>query len=227
MPKGSCVCGAVEFEIRPPYRFFQYCHCSRCRKRSGSIHAANVAVPADQAFGQGLISHGAGVRNVFTLNGDSLHEPWLIFRGQALRMFDKAVRTRVEVGAGPTTTSHLLHDASGAEVSPWEGQMGMFHEFESTDWNGTRTTVAFDLPLTARRKAESWKIKIRNFERNEPPHVTVVHKTRAWRVGLRDLKFLDRDPPSREVPDDVVDAIRDNIDVLRAAWDDMYPENPV
>src|SRR5690349_5102994 len=48
MPKGTCVCGAVEFEVRPPYRFFQYCHCSRCRKRSGSIHAANLAVMADQ-----------------------------------------------------------------------------------------------------------------------------------------------------------------------------------
>ena len=48
MPTGSCVCGAVAFEVKPPYRFFQYCHCSRCRKRSGSIHAANLAVPVDQ-----------------------------------------------------------------------------------------------------------------------------------------------------------------------------------
>ncbi len=48
MPGGSCVCGAVAFEMRPPYRFFQYCHCSRCRKRSGSIHAANIALPAEQ-----------------------------------------------------------------------------------------------------------------------------------------------------------------------------------
>src|SRR5207237_524121 len=31
-----------------PYRFFQYCHCSRCRKRTGSIHAANMAVPPEQ-----------------------------------------------------------------------------------------------------------------------------------------------------------------------------------
>jgi hypothetical protein len=48
MPIGSCVCGAVAFEVTPPYRFFQYCHCSRCRKRTGSIHAANIAVPAGQ-----------------------------------------------------------------------------------------------------------------------------------------------------------------------------------
>ncbi len=42
--KGSCVCGAVRWAVRPPYRFFQYCHCSRCRKRTGSAHAANLAV---------------------------------------------------------------------------------------------------------------------------------------------------------------------------------------
>lgn len=46
--RGSCVCGAVRYAIRPPYRFFQYCHCSRCRKRSGSAHAANIAVLIDQ-----------------------------------------------------------------------------------------------------------------------------------------------------------------------------------
>ena len=48
MAHGTCVCGAVEFDVRPPYRFFQYCHCSRCRKRTGSIHAANIAVPIAQ-----------------------------------------------------------------------------------------------------------------------------------------------------------------------------------
>src|SRR5260221_10811240 len=48
MPTGSCVCGAVAYEIAPPYRFFQYCHCNRCRKRTGSIHAANIAVPTAQ-----------------------------------------------------------------------------------------------------------------------------------------------------------------------------------
>lgn len=42
------MCGAVAFDVKLPYRFFQYCHCTRCRKRTGSIHAANLAVPVDQ-----------------------------------------------------------------------------------------------------------------------------------------------------------------------------------
>lgn len=46
--RGACVCGAVAFEIEEPFLAFQYCHCSRCRKKSGSAHAANAFVPLAQ-----------------------------------------------------------------------------------------------------------------------------------------------------------------------------------
>ena len=46
--EGSCVCGAVGYEIERPYRAFQYCHCSRCRKKSGSAFLSNIFVPVDQ-----------------------------------------------------------------------------------------------------------------------------------------------------------------------------------
>jgi len=46
--EGSCVCGAVAFCIKGPFRGFQYCHCSRCRKKTGSSHVANIFVPVDQ-----------------------------------------------------------------------------------------------------------------------------------------------------------------------------------
>ena len=42
---GTCLCGSVRFEAHPPYSAFRYCHCSRCRKASGSAHAANLFVP--------------------------------------------------------------------------------------------------------------------------------------------------------------------------------------
>lgn len=45
---GSCLCGAVKFEIAAPFAAFRYCHCSRCQKASGSAHAANVFVPETQ-----------------------------------------------------------------------------------------------------------------------------------------------------------------------------------
>ena len=46
--KGSCLCGRVEFTIDPPFKVFQYCHCSRCRKVTGSAHASNIFVPINQ-----------------------------------------------------------------------------------------------------------------------------------------------------------------------------------
>lgn len=45
---GSCLCGSVRYEITPPYSTFQYCHCSRCRKITGSAHASNIIMPPEQ-----------------------------------------------------------------------------------------------------------------------------------------------------------------------------------
>jgi hypothetical protein len=45
---GSCLCGAIKFEVTPPVAGFRYCYCSRCRKASGSAHAANIFVPEKQ-----------------------------------------------------------------------------------------------------------------------------------------------------------------------------------
>lgn len=40
--KGACQCGAVSFEIDGTFEAFFLCHCSRCRKDTGSAHAANL-----------------------------------------------------------------------------------------------------------------------------------------------------------------------------------------
>lgn len=39
---GSCLCGAVRFRIEGAFERFFLCHCSRCRKGTGSAHAANL-----------------------------------------------------------------------------------------------------------------------------------------------------------------------------------------
>ncbi|MCO1336585.1 GFA family protein [Microbulbifer sp. OS29] len=39
---GSCLCGAVHFEIEGEFEGFFLCHCSYCRKDTGSAHAANL-----------------------------------------------------------------------------------------------------------------------------------------------------------------------------------------
>ena len=39
---GSCLCGEVIFEIEGDFDNFYLCHCGRCRKDTGSSHAANL-----------------------------------------------------------------------------------------------------------------------------------------------------------------------------------------
>lgn len=87
--------------------------------------------------------------------------------------------------------------------------------------------MAFSLSLPEPWASRGWKAKIRDKERLEPPHVTLLHKTRAWRMGLRELGFLDDSPPPMEVPAEVFTFVKENLQTLRDAWDRMYPENPV
>jgi hypothetical protein len=45
---GGCLCGAVTFELSPPFIAMYHCHCSRCRKSSGGAHATNLRATAGQ-----------------------------------------------------------------------------------------------------------------------------------------------------------------------------------
>lgn len=56
---GSCLCGAVKYEVRKPYLRFAHCYCGRCRKATGSSHATNLYVEPPQfswKIGEQLIS---------------------------------------------------------------------------------------------------------------------------------------------------------------------------
>jgi len=44
MIRGSCLCGAVQFELTRAVGPFELCHCSRCRRVSGSAFMAAVGV---------------------------------------------------------------------------------------------------------------------------------------------------------------------------------------
>jgi len=41
MYKGSCLCGSIQFKLNDRISETIYCHCSRCRKASGSAYATN------------------------------------------------------------------------------------------------------------------------------------------------------------------------------------------
>jgi hypothetical protein len=46
--RGSCACGGVRFEVDLPFRRANICHCSRCRKHSGSIGLAQARVARER-----------------------------------------------------------------------------------------------------------------------------------------------------------------------------------
>jgi len=46
MLEGSCLCGAVRFVIDAALGTITLCHCSQCRKASGSAYSASANVPA-------------------------------------------------------------------------------------------------------------------------------------------------------------------------------------
>lgn len=64
---GSCLCGAVRFEVDGPFRRAGHCHCSRCRKHCGGSACTQGRVAREhfrllsgeqqiEVFGEG---HGA------------------------------------------------------------------------------------------------------------------------------------------------------------------------
>jgi len=88
--------------------------------------------------------------------------------------------------------------------------------------------MAFTLPLTkALRKAR--KVKIRDKEIREPPHVTIIRGTQAWRVDLRSGSFMDDGPDPRDIPQELKELITnpDTWHQLCDEWNRMYPSNPV
>jgi hypothetical protein len=55
MIRGSCLCGAVKFEISAIAGPFELCHCSRCRKVTGSAFLPYVNVRREHLrFVQGI-----------------------------------------------------------------------------------------------------------------------------------------------------------------------------
>jgi hypothetical protein len=45
---GACLCGRVQYRVTGPFSAFHLCHCSQCRRSTGSAHAANIFAEPDQ-----------------------------------------------------------------------------------------------------------------------------------------------------------------------------------
>jgi hypothetical protein len=78
---GGCACGAVRYEVTEPFVSSNYCHCTRCQRRTGTGASANARAP-EGAFrvtqGEELIStwepEGGGFSKSFCSNcGSALY----------------------------------------------------------------------------------------------------------------------------------------------------------
>lgn len=85
----------------------------------------------------------------------------------------------------------------------------------------------FELSLPHRLASQDWKVKILTEERLEPPHVEIKRRTKSWRYNIRNPGFMDQSPPARDVPEELVAFIHQNLSTLRNEWNDSYPNNPV
>lgn len=80
MATGQCLCGAVKFQISGDFEHFFLCHCSRCRKDTGSAHSANLSSSTAKIT---WLSGEEGIRS-FKLSGSQHAKSFCAECGSAL-----------------------------------------------------------------------------------------------------------------------------------------------
>lgn len=104
MTKGSCLCGAVRFEVDVPLPPPDACHCTQCRKHSGhmfvSTDVPRSAVTMDGAENVSWYRSSEKVRRGFcatcgsSLFWDPIHRDWI---GIAMGAFEQPTGTSVAI----------------------------------------------------------------------------------------------------------------------------------
>lgn len=86
---GSCQCGAVMYEVHGELKAPYFCHCSRCRKNSGSAFTSNAVIaPEDFVVVKGeeclkSFTTDTGVNRVFCAECGS---PIMVWQGDQMRL---------------------------------------------------------------------------------------------------------------------------------------------
>lgn len=126
--KGSCLCSAVQFEVSGNCNGFYLCHCSRCRKDTGSAHGANLF------FSEACLTWLAGehLAHVFSLPKTRHKKCFCSNCGSALPYLDNEEETTV-VPAGSlddkielTPLAHIF----AKEKPPWDTTTDRIVSFE-------------------------------------------------------------------------------------------------
>jgi hypothetical protein len=127
---GSCLCNRVVYEIDGNLGIFQYCHCSRCRKFSGSAFAANLFV-APESFR--WISGEAHVARFELAEAEHFATAFCSHCGSSLPWLTKTGRV-VVVPAGTLDGDPQIHPARNifcASRASWYADPGSLPEFDA------------------------------------------------------------------------------------------------
>jgi hypothetical protein len=118
MHAGSCLCGAVEYEIHGGFGPGFYCHCARCRKAGGSAFASNVVVAIDDF----VVVKGEGALKTYVAD-TGLHRSFCGNCGSPIISRREGVpQVRVRLGTldTPLETGPQAHIYVASKVGWWE-----------------------------------------------------------------------------------------------------------
>lgn len=118
MYKGSCLCGAVSYELRGEPGPIVYCHCSRCRKAQGSAFGTNSPVKKHEFH---LLSGGDLLKEYESSPGK--HRVFCSHCGSPLYSRNSAIpgvlRLRVGLLDTPITAKPVAHIFASSHAE-WE-----------------------------------------------------------------------------------------------------------
>jgi hypothetical protein len=125
MHKGSCLCGAVSFEVSGELRPPDACHCSQCRKTSGHVWAS-TDIPRTEVTIRGedrltWFQSSEKVRRGFcstcgsALFWDPVHRDFI---GIAMGAFDKPTGTRLAIHVFVADKGDYYDIADGVPQKP-------------------------------------------------------------------------------------------------------------
>lgn len=123
--KGSCLCGAVRFEVTSPLKPPDACHCSQCRKHSGHVFAS-TDVPRSSLTIHGehnlawfrsseKVQRGFCATCGSSLFWDPLERDWI---GIAMGAFDSPTDTKLAIHIHVADKGDYYDIADGVPQNP-------------------------------------------------------------------------------------------------------------
>ena len=128
MHKGSCLCGAITFEVQGDLPGPDACHCTQCRKQSGHFFASTdvprAAVTVQGADKVTWFRSFEKVRRGFcsicgsALFWDPIHKDWI---GIAMGAFEQPTGTRLRIHIHVASKGDYYDLADGVPQRPGGG----------------------------------------------------------------------------------------------------------